>query len=282
MTNSNGAILKIEDLHVEVEGKEIVKGLSLTIPAGEVHAVMGPNGSGKSTLANALMGHPAYDITGGHVYLKGEDITGLRPDERAQKGLFLAMQYPTSVPGVTMVNFLRAALKAVSGGDVPIREFRQRLMDALALLKMDESFARRYLNEGFSGGEKKRAEVLQMGILRPIMAVMDETDSGLDIDALRTVSEGINALREAPADSERGPMSILLITHYQRMLNYITPDQVHVLYRGRIVRSGGRELALELEAKGYDWITDPIDAEEGKNEAEAAGVTQGAATKGSN
>jgi Fe-S cluster assembly ATP-binding protein len=249
----NGAALRIEDLHVEVEGKQIVDGLSLIIPVGEVHAVMGPNGSGKSTLANALMGHPRYHVTRGRVYLRDEDVTGLAPDERARRGLFLAMQYPTAIPGVTMVNFLRAALKAVQGRDVPVREFRQRLQDALALLKMDESFARRYVNDGFSGGEKKRAEVLQMSILQPKFAVLDETDSGLDIDALRTVAEGINALR--------GPeMGILLITHYQRILNYVTPDRVHVLYRGRIVRSGGSDLAAELEAKGYDWISEEVDA----------------------
>ncbi len=254
----NGAALRIEDLRVAVDGKQIVNGLSLTVPAGEVHAIMGPNGSGKSTLANALMGHPRYHVSGGHVYLKGEEITALRPDERARRGLFLAMQYPTAIPGVTMVNFLRAALKAVQGRDVPVREFRQRLQEALVLLKMDEAFARRYVNDGFSGGEKKRAEVLQMSILRPSVAVLDETDSGLDIDALRTVAEGINALR--------GPeMGVLLITHYQRILNYITPDRVHVLYKGRIVRSGGSELASELEAKGYDWITQAVDAEsEGK------------------
>ena len=247
-------MLQIKDLHVAVDGKEIVTGLSLTIPAGEVHAVMGPNGSGKSTLANALMGHPRYEVTAGRVLLKGEDITCLRPDERAHKGLFLAMQYPTAIPGVTMVNFLRAALKAVQGHDLPIREFRQRLQEALALLKIDESFARRYVNDGFSGGEKKRAEVLQMSMLQPSMAILDETDSGLDIDALRTVSEGINALLNPE-------MGVLLITHYQRMLNYITPDEVHVLYKGRIVRTGGSELAAELEEKGYDWITSEIDAE---------------------
>ena len=258
--STNGAVLKIEDLHVSVEGKEIVNGLSLTIPAGEVHAVMGPNGSGKSTLANTLAGHPKYRVTGGRVYLKGEDITDLTPDERAKRGMFLAMQYPTSIPGVTMVNFLRVALKAVQKRDVPVREFRQRLNEALALLKMDESFARRYVNEGFSGGEKKRAEVLQMSLLKPAMAVLDETDSGLDIDALRTVAEGINALRTPE-------MGILLITHYQRILNYVTPDRVHVLYRGRIVRTGGSELAAELEEKGYDWITDPIDAAEGAHSA---------------
>jgi Fe-S cluster assembly ATP-binding protein len=249
-------LLQIEGLTVSVEGKQIVNGLDLTIPAGEVHAIMGPNGSGKSTLANTLMGHPHYEVTGGRILLKGEDITKLPPNERAQRGMFLAMQYPTSIPGVTMVNFLRAAMKAVQGKDVPVREFRERLREALDVLKMDESFARRYVNDGFSGGEKKRAEVLQMSLLRPVMAVMDETDSGLDIDALRTVAEGINTLR----GPDRG---ILLITHYQRILNYVTPDHVHVLYRGRIVRSGGRELASELEEKGYDWITNAIDAEEG-------------------
>jgi Fe-S cluster assembly ATP-binding protein len=253
---SNGSVLEVRDLHVSVEGKPILNGLSLTVPAGEVHAIMGPNGSGKSTLANTLMGHPRYEVTGGRILLKGEDVTDLAPDERARRGLFLAMQYPTSIPGVTMVNFLRAALKAVQGKDVPVREFRERLMSAMEVLKMDESFARRYVNEGFSGGEKKRAEVLQMSLLRPAMAVMDETDSGLDIDALRTVSDGINALRG-------DDMAILLITHYQRMLNYVTPDYVHVLYGGRIVRSGGPELAAELEAKGYDWITNAVDAEEG-------------------
>jgi len=255
------AVLRIEDLHVDVEGKEILQGLTLSVPAGEVHAIMGPNGSGKSTLANTLMGHPRYKVTQGSVYLKDEEITPLRPDERAQRGLFLAMQYPTAIPGVTMVNFLRAAMKSIQQRDVPVREFRQRLMDALALLKMDESFARRYVNDGFSGGEKKRAEVLQMSLLRPAMAVMDETDSGLDIDALRTVAEGINALRVVPAEGEGGEkMGILLITHYQRLLNYIKPDMVHVLYRGRMVRSGGSELASELEAKGYDWITNEVDA----------------------
>src|SRR3954463_2618212 len=261
MTSTNGAVLKVEDLRVEVEGKEIVQGLSLEVPAGEVHAIMGPNGSGKSTLANTLMGHPRYKVTNGRVLLKGEDITDLRPDERAQRGLFLAMQYPTAIPGVTMVNFLRAAMKSVEGRDVPVREFRTKLMDALALLKMDEQFARRYVNDGFSGGEKKRAEVLQMSLLRPVMAVMDETDSGLDIDALRTVAEGINALRDIPnREDDTQKMGILLITHYQRLLNYIKPDMVHVLYRGRIVRSGGSELAAELEAKGYDWITNEVDA----------------------
>jgi Fe-S cluster assembly ATP-binding protein len=262
---SNGVVLEVQDLHVAVEGKQILNGLSLTVPAGEVHAIMGPNGSGKSTLANTLMGHPRYDVTSGEVFLKGENITEMAPDERAKRGMFLAMQYPTSIPGVTMVNFLRASLKAVQGTDVPVREFRQRLLDAMAVLKMDEAFARRYVNEGFSGGEKKRAEILQMSLLRPAMAVMDETDSGLDIDALRTVSDGINTLRN-------DEMGILLITHYQRILNYVQPDHVHVLYKGRIVRSGSRELASELEAKGYDWITNEVDAQ---TAADGASATEG-------
>ena len=238
----------IEDLHVSIEGKEILKGVNLSINRGETHALMGPNGSGKSTLANALMGHPRYEVTQGRVLFKGEDILGLRADQRARKGLFLAFQYPTAIPGVTMVNFLRAGLKAVRGSDVPVREFRAMLKETMDLLKVDDSFARRYVNDGFSGGEKKRAEVLQLGILRPEMAVLDETDSGLDIDALRTVAEGVSALT--------GPsMGVLLITHYQRILNYIKPDFVHVLFAGRVVKSGGRELAEELEAKGYEWIT---------------------------
>ncbi len=267
MTSTNGAVLQIEDLRVEVEGKEIVQGLSLEVPAGEVHAIMGPNGSGKSTLANTLMGHPRYKVTNGRVLLKGEDITDLRPDERAQRGLFLAMQYPTAIPGVTMVNFLRAALKSVEGRDVPVREFIQKLNDALALLKMDQAFARRYVNDGFSGGEKKRAEVLQMSLLRPIMAVMDETDSGLDIDALRTVAEGINS-------SLSPEMGVLLITHYQRMLNYVKPDFVHVLLDGRVVMSGGEELSHQLEANGYDWVRDQVGLPEGTGDEAAAKASE--------
>jgi Fe-S cluster assembly ATP-binding protein len=208
---------------------------------------MGPNGSGKSTLANALMGHPRYEITEGTVLFKGEDILGLSPDKRAQAGMFLAFQYPTSIPGVTMVNFLRQAMKAVRGQDVPVREFREKLLATMKLLKMDEQFARRYVNEGFSGGEKKRAEILQMGILDPDLAIMDETDSGLDIDALRTVAEGINALTTPK-------LGVVLITHYQRLLNYITPQFVHILYQGRIIQSGGAELALQLEEQGYDPV----------------------------
>ncbi len=208
---------------------------------------MGPNGSGKSTLANALMGHPRYEVTGGTVRFKGEDVMPLPPDKRAQMGMFLAFQYPTSIPGVTMVNFLRQALNARRGEDVPVREFREKLFATMKLLKMDPEFARRYVNEGFSGGEKKRAEVLQMGILDPDLAIMDETDSGLDIDALRTVAEGVNALMTPK-------LGVVLITHYQRLLNYIKPQFVHILYNGRIIESGGPQLALELEERGYDPI----------------------------
>jgi Fe-S cluster assembly ATP-binding protein len=239
-------LLKVRGLTVAVEGKQILNGLDLSVNRGEVHAIMGPNGSGKSTLANALMGHPRYQVTGGEVLFKGEDILGLTPDVRAQKGMFLAFQYPTSIPGVTMVNFLRQAMKAVHG-DIPVREFREKLLSTLKLLKIDEDFARRYVNEGFSGGEKKRAEVLQMGVLDPDLAIMDETDSGLDIDALRTVAEGVNALTTPK-------LGVVLITHYQRLLNYITPHFVHILYKGRIIESGGADLALKLEAEGYDPV----------------------------
>ncbi len=240
-------IFVIEGLHASVEGKEILKGVDLVVHRGEVHALMGPNGSGKSTLANAIMGHPRYQVTRGRVLFHGESILGLRPDQRARRGLFLAFQYPIGIPGVVMGNFLRTALKSRRGEDVSVREFRKLLDETLDLLKMDPAFVRRYVNEGFSGGEKKRAEVLQMAMLKPEMAVLDETDSGLDIDALKTVAEGITALR--------GPdLGVLLITHYQRILNYVKPDVVHVLYDGRIVKAGGPELALELEKKGYDWI----------------------------
>ena len=241
-------IFVIEDLHVSVEDKEILKGVDLIVNKGEVHALMGPNGSGKSTLANALMGHPRYKVTQGRALFQGEDILGLTPDKRARKGLFLAFQYPVGIPGVVMGNFLRSALKARRGEDVPVREFRQLLDEMLDLLKMDPAFARRYVNDGFSGGEKKRAEVLQLAMLKPEMAILDETDSGLDIDALKTVAEGIEALR--------GPeLGFLLITHYQRMLNYVRPNVVHVLFEGRIVKTGGPELAQELEKHGYEWIS---------------------------
>src|SRR5258705_450932 len=244
--------LEIRNLHISIDGKPILKGLSLAVNKGEIHALMGPNGSGKSTLANALMGNPKYEVTEGTVFYKGEDVLELSPDERARKGIFLAFQYPTAIPGVSVANFLRNALnvrRKEMGEEKPIppKEFRTLVKEKMALLRMDESFAGRYLNDGFSGGEKKRAEILQMAVLRPEIAVLDETDSGLDIDALRIVSEGVNALT--------GPdLGVLLITHYQRILNYIKPHFVHVLVDGRIVKSAGAELALELEKQGYDWI----------------------------
>src|SRR5688572_7332546 len=242
---SKTPLLEIRDLHATIDGKQILKGLSLSINAGEVHAIMGPNGSGKSTLANVLMGSPRYQVTKGDILFRGESLLTMTPDARAKAGLFLAFQYPVAIPGVTMVNFLRQAMNAKRGEDVPIREFREQLFAKMDLLKMDQEFARRYVNDGFSGGEKKRAEMLQLAMLQPAMAVLDETDSGLDIDALRTVAEGVNALMNPE-------MGLLLITHYQRLLNYIKPQFVHVLIDGRIARSGGPELAEELEVTGYD------------------------------
>ena len=239
------ATLVIEDLHVAVEDKQILRGVDLTVEPGRVHALMGPNGSGKSTLAYALAGHPRYRVTGGKVSFKGEDLLGVTPDERARLGMFLAMQYPVEVPGVSVTNFLRTAINAVRGEDVPVREFARELREQMRLLDMDPKFAERSLNEGFSGGEKKRHEILQMALLRPELAILDETDSGLDIDALRVVADGVNQLR--------GPgLGILLITHYTRILRYITPDFVHVMVDGRMVQSGGRELADDLEASGYE------------------------------
>jgi len=245
--------LEIKNLHVSIDGKEILKGVSLTIKQGEVHAIMGPNGTGKSTLAYTLMGHPSYEATEGEVKFKGENVLELQPDERSRLGLFLAFQYPVAIPGVTVANFLRTALnarrRALKPDDkgMPVPEFRKMLKEKMDMLKMDQAFAGRYLNEGFSGGEKKRAEILQMATLRPEIAILDETDSGLDIDALRVVADGVNALT--------GPeMGALVITHYQRLLNYIKPDFVHVMIDGRIVESGGPELALSLEEHGYDWI----------------------------
>ena len=245
--------LTIKNLRVSVEGKLILKGLSLEVKLGEIHAIMGPNGSGKSTMAYALAGHPKYEVEGGEVWMDGVNLLELAPDERAQMGLFLAFQYPTAIPGISMANFLRTSVNAVhgkrNGNDkgIPITEFRKMLMDKMDLLKIDKSFARRYLNEGFSGGEKKRAEILQMALLEPKIGVLDETDSGLDIDALRVVSEGVNAL----TGPDRG---FIIITHYQRILNYIKPDYVHILYDGQIVESGGPELAARLEAEGYDTL----------------------------
>ena len=245
LLGSETPLFEIDDLYVQVEDKPIVKGLSLTIRAGEVHAIMGPNGSGKSTLASALLGHPRYTITAGDVRFKGASVLAEPADVRARKGLFLAFQYPTAVPGVAMINFLRRAASARRGEEIPVREFRQQLNTALAALQMDEQFVRRYLNDGFSGGEKKRAEMLQLELLQPELSVMDETDSGLDIDALRIVSEGINRFHT----DHNG---ILLITHYQRMLNYVKPDFVHILLDGRIVESGDFHLAEQLETTGYE------------------------------
>jgi len=239
--------LVIKNLHVSVEDREILRGINLTVPRGETHALMGPNGSGKSTLAYTLLGHPKYKVTAGKMLWKGQDILALTPDQRAKSGLFLAFQYPVTVPGVTLVNFLRQSLRAVRGKDVAVRDFRKDLQDNMKVLKMDNQFISRYVNDGFSGGEKKRAEMLQMALLKPEMAILDETDSGLDIDALRIVAEGVNSLA--------GPeLGILIITHYQRILNYITPQHVHVLYHGRIIVSGGPELVSRLEAEGYDNI----------------------------
>jgi Fe-S cluster assembly ATP-binding protein len=245
--------LEIKDLHVSIDGKEILKGVTLTVKQGEIHAIMGPNGTGKSTLAYTLMGHPSYQVTKGEVTFKGQNLLELEPDERSRLGIFLAFQYPISISGVTVANFLRTAInarrRAINKEDkgVPIPEFRKLLKEKMEMLKMDQAFAGRYLNEGFSGGEKKRAEILQMATLKPEIAILDETDSGLDIDALRVVSEGVNALT--------GPdLGVLVITHYQRLLNYIKPNFVHVMMGGRIVESGGADLALSLEEHGYDWI----------------------------
>ncbi|HCK66807.1 MAG TPA: Fe-S cluster assembly ATPase SufC [Anaerolineae bacterium] len=245
--------LEIKNLHVSIEDKEILKGLSLTIKQGEIHAIMGPNGTGKSTLAYTLMGHPNYTVTEGEILFKGENVLEMEPDERSRAGIFLAFQYPVAIPGVTVANFLRSAInsrrRAENPDDkgMPIPEFRKMLKEKMDMLKMDHNFAGRYLNDGFSGGEKKRAEILQMATLKPEIAILDETDSGLDIDALRVVSEGVNAL----SGSELG---VLVITHYQRLLNYIKPHFVHVMMGGRIVESGGPELALHLEEHGYDWL----------------------------
>ncbi len=238
-------LLVVDDLHAAVEGTEILKGVNLTVAPGETHAIMGPNGSGKSTLANVLLGHPAYLVTSGTVTYKGEDITKLTPEKRGQAGMFLGFQYPQEIPGVSVVNFLRTALSNRTGTDLTVLELRLKVMDALKDLEMDPAFADRYLNEGFSGGERKRNEILQMAVLEPDLAILDETDSGLDIDALKIVAEGVDRLR----NDERG---IVIITHYQRMLDYITPDIVHVMLDGRIIETGGAALADAIEQNGYD------------------------------
>jgi Fe-S cluster assembly ATP-binding protein len=255
------AEFEIEDLHVAVEGREILKGVSLGLSRGEVHAVMGPNGSGKSTLSNTLMGHPGYEVTAGRVLFEGQDLLQLEPDERARLGVYLAFQYPTVVPGVTMANFLRTALNARRGYDgkdkskaISPREFRTLLKEPMQTLRMDDSFLSRYINDGFSGGEKKRAEILQMAVLKPRIAILDETDSGLDIDSIKFVSEAINSMR--------GPdLGALIITHYTRILQFIEPDFVHVLVQGQVVRSGGPEVADQLERTGYsEWVDEPAAA----------------------
>ncbi|MDY3090429.1 MAG: Fe-S cluster assembly ATPase SufC [Porphyromonas sp.] len=246
-------MLKITDLRANIGDKEILKGLNLEIKPGEIHAIMGPNGAGKSTLSSVLVGHPAFEVTGGDIQFEGESILELEPEERAHLGMFLSFQYPVEIPGVSMVNFMRAAVnehrKAIGAEPMSASEFLKVMKEKRALVELDSNLASRSVNEGFSGGEKKRNEIFQMAMLEPKLAILDETDSGLDIDALRVVANGVNALRSP----ER---STIVITHYQRLLDYIKPDFVHVLHNGRIVKSGGPELALELEAKGYDWLKD--------------------------
>ena len=252
-------MLKIENLHASIGDKEILKGISLTVNKGEIHAIMGPNGSGKSTLSSVLVGNPNYEVTGGSVTFEGEDLLELEPEERAHQGLFMSFQYPVEIPGVSMVNFMRAALnerrKAQGLDPIPAPEFLKLMKQKRELVELDSKLASRSVNEGFSGGEKKRNEIFQMAMLEPKLAILDETDSGLDIDALRIVAKGVNELR-SPENAT------IVITHYQRLLDYIKPDFVHVLYKGRIVRSGGPELAFELERRGYDWIKDEVDAQE--------------------
>ncbi len=245
--------LVIQDLHVAIDGKEILKGLNLTINTNEIHAIMGPNGTGKSTLASAIMGHPKYEVTSGSITLDGEDVLEMEVNERAQAGLFLAMQYPSEITGVTNADFLRSAINSrrEEGDEISIMKFIRELDSKMEYLEMDQEMAQRYLNEGFSGGEKKRNEILQLMMLQPKFAILDEIDSGLDIDALKVVSNGINKMRGEG-------FGCLIITHYQRLLNYITPDHVHVMMQGRVVKSGGAELAHKLEAQGYDWIKDEL------------------------
>jgi Fe-S cluster assembly ATP-binding protein len=252
------AELEIRNLHVRAGDKDILRGLNLTVRSGEIHALMGPNGSGKSTLANAIMGHPNLEVTEGEILFDGQDITEADPDERARMGLFMAFQYPVSVPGVTVTKFLRTMLNAhrEARGEqpIPLREFRQTVEAAMKLTNVPRDFSSRYLNEGFSGGEKKRMEILQLALQLPAMAILDETDSGLDIDALRVVANGVNAVARENAD-----MGVLIITHYQRILHLVQPSHVHVMYQGRIVREGGPELVDQLEARGYGWITESLE-----------------------
>lgn len=241
------ATLEIKGLRASVEGKEILKGIDLELSQNESHAIMGPNGSGKSTLANVVMGRPGYSVVEGSVVFKGEDITHMTPDQRAQRGLFLAMQYPVEVPGVSVVNFLRTAYQAVKANQISALEFRKHMKSKMEMLGVEDAMVNRYVNQGFSGGEKKKVEILQLAVLEPSIAILDETDSGLDIDSLKSVATGVAELI--------GPdLGVLLITHYQRILNYITPNRIHVMMDGRIVKSGGAELAKELEEKGYDEI----------------------------
>jgi Fe-S cluster assembly ATP-binding protein len=248
--------LEIQNLHVRIEEREILRGLSLTVRKGETHALMGPNGSGKSTLANTIMGNPAYEVTEGKILFDGEDMTEADPDERARAGLFMAFQYPATIPGVSVANFLRMAVNAKRDEPIKVKEFGKLLGENMELLRIDRAFTSRYLNEGFSGGEKKRAEILQLAMLKPEIAVLDETDSGLDVDALRIVSDGVNALS--------GPdMGSLIITHYTRILDYVKPQFVHIMLDGRIVREGGPELADELEDRGYDFVREEVAAANG-------------------
>lgn len=254
--------LKIENLHVSIDDKEILKNFNLEINGGEIHAIMGPNGTGKSTLASAIMGHPKYEITSGSVTMDGEDVLEMEVDERARAGMFLAMQYPSEISGITNADFMRSAINAnrEEGNELSLMKFIRKMDEKMDVLDMDQSFAQRYLNEGFSGGEKKRNEILQLLMLDPRIAVLDEIDSGLDIDALKVVAEGINQMR----GEEFG---CLIITHYQRLLDYITPDKVHVMMQGRIVKSGGAELAERLEAEGYDWIKEELGIEDERVDA---------------
>ena len=240
--------LSIKNLHIEVEGEEIVKGVTLSVKSNEIVAIMGPNGSGKSTLVNTIMGHPKYKVTKGEILMDGKDMTEASPDERAKAGLFLSFQYPSEVSGVSIANFLRTAVNELRGIKISVPDFMKLLKERMQLLDMDSAFSKRYLNEGFSGGEKKRNEILQLAVLEPKIALLDETDSGLDIDALKAVANGVNKVREKTG------MGVLVVTHYQRLLNYIKPDKVHIMMDGKIIKTGGAELALEIEEKGYDWM----------------------------